>query len=151
MPDHPQRFRGCRRVLRLIVAILCLTSSLYYFPVLYKWSRGPHYDLFQDLRAPYKPDEVVRPLVDGTQTFDIVATVWFKDEIQDFGQESRAVWMAIFSDTIFHGLRLQDKNVKTMVNLSVPIKILCVFCFSVSFLIDQLNDSHQQGTYISNV
>ena len=142
MPDHPQRFRGCRRVLRLIVAILCLTSSLYYFPVLYEWSRGPHYDLFQDLRAPYKPDEVVQPLVDGTQTFDIVATVWFKDEIQNFGQESRAVWMAIFSDTIFHGLRLQDKNVKTMVNLSVPIKVLCVFLLLYFLLIDELNNSH---------
>lgn len=149
MPDRPPRFRtrSCRRVLCSILAILCLTSSIYYIPVLYKWSQGPHSNLFQTLEVPYKLDEVVRPVVDSTQTFDIVATVWVKDEIQKSGQESRVVRLPIFSGTIFRGLRLQDKNVKTAVNFSLPVNVLYVFTphFSSIWLIEH---SQQQGTWI---
>ncbi|KAF5370516.1 hypothetical protein D9615_010329 [Tricholomella constricta] len=92
---------------------------------------------------------VVQPLVGREQTFDLAATVWLRTSIQgkhrDFeypvkeeikvenveerseeeakeGQpgDNVLVEKALYSDIIFRGVRLTDKNLRTTVNFTVP-------------------------------
>lgn len=70
---------------------------------------------------------VVRPLVDETTKFDIIATVrvrqWMarRKPALPTGVSGERV---IYSGTIFKGLTLQDENVHTKVNLSIPLGAL---------------------------
>ncbi|KDR66891.1 hypothetical protein GALMADRAFT_232296 [Galerina marginata CBS 339.88] len=134
----------------------------------YRHLREPHRALYQDLTVPYRPQDVVRPLVDRNQTFDIVATVWLRTErepvaaavastnekiarendgesvveeegnvvvgeedLVKLGEVGKAVEeddsqlfeRAIFSETIFHGIRLKDKKVQASLKLRVPTDI----------------------------
>ncbi|KIJ29223.1 hypothetical protein M422DRAFT_188779 [Sphaerobolus stellatus SS14] len=79
---------------------------------------------------------VVRPLVDGTQTFDIAATVWIRepssqleDEIEggeDEGTQSDSDVpheIPLFSDIIFRRLTLKDKRALKEVNLQIPTEV----------------------------
>ncbi len=127
---------GCKRLLWTIVVIICLTATYFVYVVLRNvtnWFREPHSHLFQDLTVPYKLNDVVRPLVDTNTTFDIVATVWLRqNELEQAGEVTNVtkgpvlVEEAIYTDTIFRGLHLKDKGVKTTVNFSVPTEILYV-------------------------
>ncbi|KIJ29222.1 hypothetical protein M422DRAFT_37030 [Sphaerobolus stellatus SS14] len=71
------------------------------------------------------PGSVVRPLVDRTQAFDIVATVWIRAEATS--QIKEAVppkEVPLFSDTVFQGMTLKDKWAYNEVNLRIPTKVL---------------------------
>ncbi|KAF8900849.1 hypothetical protein CPB84DRAFT_1962248 [Gymnopilus junonius] len=46
----------------------------------YKSAKEPWSSLYQDPKKAYRPQDVIRPLVDSNQTFDIVATVWLRTE-----------------------------------------------------------------------
>ncbi|KAF8815502.1 hypothetical protein BYT27DRAFT_7249163 [Phlegmacium glaucopus] len=100
----------------------------------YILAKDPHRSLYQDLTATYGQQDVVHPLVDANQTFDIVATVWLRADREppaNVTKDGTPVWRdplalvetAIFTETIFRGLRLRDKNVKTAVNFRVPTEI----------------------------
>ncbi|KDR66890.1 hypothetical protein GALMADRAFT_232295 [Galerina marginata CBS 339.88] len=101
----------------------------------YRSARDPHRALYQDPSLPYRPEDVVRPLIDTNQTFDIVATVWLRKESETQGELTTApsdlvrddgfglFESAIYTETVFHGLRLKDKNIKTSLKLRVPTKI----------------------------
>ncbi|KAG6835746.1 hypothetical protein H0H93_015015, partial [Arthromyces matolae] len=84
--------------------------------------------------------EIVQPLVNRQQTFDLVATVWARTsqdvlhangkqpvegaEFEQGDKESQAVEEEpLFSDVIFHEVRLQDKDLRTTVNFTVPTKL----------------------------
>ena len=70
-------------------------------------------------------DHVVQPLVDEKHKFDIVATVWAKDEMGPRDPFTGALREApIFSEVVFRGVTLMDKHVHTTVNLSIPVKFL---------------------------
>ena len=102
----------------------------------YIHAKDPHRALYQDLRVTHGPEDVVHPLVDADQTFDIVATVWLhtdprepatnvtRDGIPVWGDPSALVETAIFTETVFRSLRLRDKNVKAAVKFQVPTEIL---------------------------
>lgn len=95
--------------------------------VLMPQDEGMRAKLYQDLTVPFAPREVVRPLVDSTQTFDVVVTVWLRQDIQKTHVDEGGPILsekAIYSDTIFRGLRLEDKNVKTALELKIPTEIL---------------------------
>ncbi|KJA18904.1 hypothetical protein HYPSUDRAFT_144309 [Hypholoma sublateritium FD-334 SS-4] len=133
-PQRRQRSKfSCKRLLWTIVVIVCLALTYVVYLILRNvtnWIRAPHSHLFQDLTVPYKRNEVVRPLIDSNATFDIVATVWLRqNELRPALEDTNTtkgpmlVEDAIYSDTIFRGLHLKDKGVKTTVNLSVPTQI----------------------------
>ncbi|KAG6825244.1 hypothetical protein H0H92_004300 [Tricholoma furcatifolium] len=85
---------------------------------------------------------VVRPLVDREQTFDLAATVWLRTskeathiggiyaaegaeavedaELEAGGAVNGVEEQALFSDIIFRGVRLSDKNLHTTVNFTLP-------------------------------
>lgn len=83
---------GCSKcILWTLLTIVCLASSYVGYAFLQgltTWFKVPHSYLFQDLSVPYKPSEAVRPLVDINQTFDIVATVWLRQNTLDLTLES---------------------------------------------------------------
>ncbi|KAH0580386.1 hypothetical protein H2248_001887 [Termitomyces sp. 'cryptogamus'] len=75
--------------------------------------------------------EIARPLIGSEQTFDLAVTVWlraeeYEDDIDDeemsehprFSPISPAI--PLYSDIIFRGLRLRDKNAFATVNFTVP-------------------------------
>ncbi len=114
--------------------------------------RAPHSDLYQDPDVPYKPGDVVRPLLDAKQTFSVVATVWIRDsefggeEVHPAGSADAKVpsdiveggpvlhERVIFSDTIFRDLRLESKtrDVQTAVNLKIPTSVLCAYSIFIT-------------------
>lgn len=72
---------------------------------------------------------VVRPLVDESTKFDILATVWARcipevDEPGAIGPCDLDGERSIFSDVIFRGATLEDGHAYAAVNLSVPLKSL---------------------------
>lgn len=103
---------------------------------------GPHSALYLDPKmSSFEEQEVVRPLVDRDTAFDIVATVWVRSRAAEGKvpvevpmstnaknsgprETSNLVEEVIFSEKIFKGLTLKDKNVMTSVKLRVPIEIL---------------------------
>ncbi|KAF8962873.1 hypothetical protein BDZ97DRAFT_1920205 [Flammula alnicola] len=96
---------------------------------MFNFLQGPHNALYQDPKTHYKPHEVVRLLIDSNQTFDIVATIWLRTSGQSTldskGERSGPLTKeAISTDTVFRGLQLKDKNVRTSVNFRVPIETL---------------------------
>ncbi|KAF9484580.1 hypothetical protein BDN70DRAFT_106138 [Pholiota conissans] len=90
---------------------------------------GVHTRMYQDLKVTYNASQVVRPLVDANQTFDIVATVWLRqdtltlDEITSVSGGPILSEKAIYSETVFRGVRLEDQDLKTAVDLRVPTEI----------------------------
>lgn len=141
-PPRPRRKFGCKAILCTFLALLGLGACWIGYLLLRGFfiaARDPHVRLYQNLDVPYRPQDVVRPLVDANQTFDIVATVWLRTEapetMVDTGEnggnrhrnsdEKSPVLheTAIFSDTVFRELHLKDKK-KTSVNLQIPTEIL---------------------------
>lgn len=142
-PQPRRRSRpSCRCFLWLCLTLFCIISIYLGFLTLrtiVNLIKSPHSHQFQDLNILYSPNDVVKPLVDSNQTFDVVATVWLRQPIDTtlegwHGAEGSKLLAeeAIYSDTIFRGLHLKDKNIRAAVNLSIPTEILCVL-FYMSF------------------
>jgi hypothetical protein len=127
-----------RTLWTLLLAIL-LSAGYFGYNVVQKnyiRAKDPHRALYQDLRVTYGPEDVVHPLVDADQTFDIVATVWLRTDPREpapnVTKDGTPVWhdpsalveTAIFTETVFRGLQLRDKNVKAAVKFQVPTEIL---------------------------
>lgn len=153
-PRRKSRVAVCS-VLKALFVVGCL--GIVYFIASGVYSgvrnrRAPHSDLYQDLDVPYKPGDVVRPLLDAKQTFSVVATVWIRDS-ESGGEDGHSVASAdakvpsdiveggpvlhervIFSDTIFRDLRLESKtrDVQTTVNLKIPTLVLYVYSISIT-------------------
>ncbi|KAF4622350.1 hypothetical protein D9613_009485 [Agrocybe pediades] len=95
----------------------------------------PHKEMYHKVNNDTKPEEIVRPLITEDQTFDIVATVWLRDddiETQEIvgsnagieGSRSKVLTeRAIFSDAVFRGARMTDRGLKTSVQLQIPTTI----------------------------
>ncbi|KAG6876785.1 hypothetical protein C0993_000446 [Termitomyces sp. T159_Od127] len=83
----------------------------------------------------HKDSDVARPLIGPEQTFDLAVTVWLRTEEHeddlDPDREEEEVSehprfnplppaIPLYSDTVFRGLRLRDKDVFATVNFTVP-------------------------------
>ncbi|PPQ97465.1 hypothetical protein CVT26_002813 [Gymnopilus dilepis] len=64
----------------VVISLFALYWGLKLAFMTYHQVREPWSSLYQDPKKPYRPQDVVRPLVDKDQTFDIVATVWLRTE-----------------------------------------------------------------------
>lgn len=146
-PGVPRRKsrQGVLSMLKALFVVGCLWAIYSVASAVYASARiqqAPHPALYQDLDVPYKPSDVVRPLLDAKQTFSIVATVWVRDS-ELGGEDGTSVGdakapsdlveggpvlheRAIFSDTIFRDLRLESgtKDVQTAVKLKIPTSVL---------------------------
>jgi hypothetical protein len=91
--------------------------------------RNPHSKLYHKTPEPEVIwSNVVRPMITQGDSFDIVATVWVRDdEGNDGGMyvdgEERPERL-LYSGTLFRNLSLESKNVFSNVSLRVPIKHL---------------------------
>lgn len=106
--------------------------------------RHPHKALYQN-QTLVDAANVIRPLVDGEQTFDIAASVWVRlteeeerahkelhanNREGDHGQgeaattstpnESVIQYIPLFSDIVFSNLRLSEKGISTIINFTLP-------------------------------
>lgn len=101
----------------------------------------PHQALFQNASLEEVANHalVVQPLVGREQTFDIAVTVWlgtgkpkpysgtrrWKSPAVEADEALNATPLhALYSDIVFRGLRLTDKNVFSTVNFTVPTAML---------------------------
>ncbi|KAF8063483.1 hypothetical protein FPV67DRAFT_247135 [Lyophyllum atratum] len=93
----------------------------------------PHRALYHVGPLDEKSDisQVVRPLIGREQEFDIAVTVWVRSEDEEAKRSEHGVkasiWtveapsvIPLYSDIVFHGLRLTDKNVFATVNFTLP-------------------------------
>ncbi|KAF8962870.1 hypothetical protein BDZ97DRAFT_1662418 [Flammula alnicola] len=139
-PGPPPRRRskiGCQCTLWTLFTIVCVGGSFLVLKFLYSGFnhlRAPHPKLYQDMKVPYKLNEVVQPLINSNHTFDIVATVWLRKPapIQDDDDATNKILEdggpilveeAIYTGTVFRGLHLKNKDIKTAVKFRVPTGI----------------------------
>ncbi|KAJ6491584.1 hypothetical protein DFH09DRAFT_1377219 [Mycena vulgaris] len=64
---------------------------------------------------------VVRPLIDENQSFDIAVSIWSLPGLEEHSEDVAET--PLYSDIVFRGLRLSDKNKQTVLtyNLTVPV------------------------------
>ena len=93
-----------------------------------------HRSLYYQGDVPAESD-IARPLIDSEQTFDLAVTVWLRtDQSEDplndgeITQKSSSSpihpAIPLYSDIVFRGLRLRDRNVFATVNFTVPTAYL---------------------------
>ncbi|KAG6907293.1 hypothetical protein DXG01_009486 [Tephrocybe rancida] len=147
-PPRHSRSGSCKCLLFSLCTVISLGIVglvLYLFYTLsYAFVRAiliPHAGQFHDfaIESVKNPATVVQPLVDRHKTFDLAATVWIRtsrashlDGISKGGKASaEGVELVdhleeepLFSDIIFRGVRLSDKNLHTTVNFTVPTALL---------------------------
>ncbi|KAG6907294.1 hypothetical protein DXG01_009487 [Tephrocybe rancida] len=127
-----RRFRStCLWILVVLCILAMLASGLGVAVVIPKIVTG-----FAFQRALYYKgsveveSEIVRPLISADQTFDLAVTVWLRteEEVDDVEEllrlNSRSMQLPpaipLYSDVVFRGLRLQDKNKFATVNFTLP-------------------------------
>ncbi|CAA7264536.1 unnamed protein product [Cyclocybe aegerita] len=129
-PARKKRMSFCRCLLWTVFLTLAFGVGWMFWKFVLAFldtGRAPHWQYY------YKGDEksanmgdVVRPLIDGNQSFDIMATVWLRSDdstSEPNSKDSSLIENLVFSDIIFRGLRHRDRNVRTSVQYQVPTKI----------------------------
>jgi hypothetical protein len=136
VPARRNRSSGCKCVLITILTSIASLTVFFIGVFLVNFihlGREPNAAMLYKTSAdtPVNPADVVRPLIDEKQTFDIVATVWLRTN--DSSSESIISTLpaekAIFTGKVFEGLTLKDKGRHTIVNYTVPTEILYVFFY----------------------
>ena len=116
--------------------------------------RDPHLNLVAN--ASSVDDQVIEPLVNEDQTFDIAVSVWlralgeeekvWKDSLPSASEDSadererrlgeEILEFPLYSDIAFRGLRLSDRHITADVKFRLPTGKLCVraiiFCIQSS-------------------
>jgi len=115
-------FTGINAIIGLYVVYLGLKT------VQNRWnnSLAPHPTLYHNGTL-YEPQQVVRPLIEMDQTFDIVATVWIREFEGKNLSQTRGVELIerpIFTDTIFRGIKMSKKVYRTSVDLEISTAAL---------------------------
>ncbi|KAF8811336.1 hypothetical protein BYT27DRAFT_7161118 [Phlegmacium glaucopus] len=135
-PARRNRSSGCKQILIILLVTIGLVASLFIGRRIISVYHGvwePHKALLHKTNS---GDPVVRPLIDEKQTFDIVATVWLRTNDSSSGSDNLDQKLdananngivstlpterAIFTETVFKGLRLKDKEIRATVKYSVP-------------------------------
>ncbi|KAJ2932394.1 hypothetical protein H1R20_g4724, partial [Candolleomyces eurysporus] len=131
VPSRRRRMSGCKCMLLAVGILISLLVSIgiaKFVSSVFHGLREPHNSLYENktLAEVKNMANVVRPLVDRDQKFDIVATVWVRTLDPRDDASGRYGWMHgedhIFSDTVFRGVTLMDEHVHTKVNLSIPLE-----------------------------
>ncbi|KAF7344378.1 hypothetical protein MSAN_01918800 [Mycena sanguinolenta] len=138
MPRHPPLDPGVppRKRSSFCRFCLCTCPVLFGFFVavilygvakaLFQMTQFSHSRVFQNQTLDEVEDRaaVVRPLVDGKQSFDIAVSVWAPSADIDDGESGVDVSETpLFSDIVFRGLHLVDKHISMNVTYQLPISI----------------------------
>ena len=73
------------RSLWILLLVILISGGYFGYSIVltnYIHSSDPNRALYQDLTVTYGPGDVVHPLIDANQTFDIIATVWTHENPQ---------------------------------------------------------------------
>ncbi|KAG6825135.1 hypothetical protein H0H92_004599 [Tricholoma furcatifolium] len=152
-PGPPRRSSSGCKCLFFLLSLSIIAFVLYLFQfttALFNEFTAPHKALYYKSATQIVTNTnraaVVRPLVDSEQTFDLAATVWLRtskdathvggiyvtpeaEAVEDAEQQAKRAANvgleehALFSDIIFRGVRLSDKNLHTTVNLTLPTEL----------------------------
>ncbi|GLB42810.1 hypothetical protein LshimejAT787_1202590 [Lyophyllum shimeji] len=152
-PPRRKSISGCKCLLFSAATVFLAgvgVSFLFFITTFTRTFFTPHKGLYQNttLESVNNRATVVQPLIDREQSFDLAATVWLRtskggrhcDEddadrkdvkegegddgaVVERTQEEVVVEEPLLSTLIFHGVRLTDKNLRTVVNFTVPTAI----------------------------
>ncbi|KAF7344379.1 hypothetical protein MSAN_01919000 [Mycena sanguinolenta] len=138
MPRHPPLDPGVPPRKRSSFCRLCLSTCFVLFGffvavaiygvanALFQMTQFSHSRVFQNQTLNEVKDRaaVVRPLVDGKQTFDIAVSVWAASAgIDDGKSEFDVSETPLFSDIVFQELHLVDKHISVNLTYQLPISI----------------------------
>ncbi|GLB42812.1 hypothetical protein LshimejAT787_1202610 [Lyophyllum shimeji] len=136
-PKTRRKISRCKRFLLGSGIVTLLATGLGAAYLLVGFARDvakPHRGLYYkgSLDDKLNDVQVVRPLIGRDQTFDIAVTVWVRteEEVEVPDEDVRrksSLWTVkapsvtpLYSDIVFRGLRLTDKNVFATVNFTLP-------------------------------
>ncbi|KAJ3507415.1 hypothetical protein NLJ89_g6320 [Agrocybe chaxingu] len=121
-----ERMSFCRCLFWTCILAVVLANA-YYIPNfmlgIKKGTREPHKTLYHKGDEKKADDvDVIRPLVDHQQPFDIMATIWLRTTKpnKDHAAPSEEL---IYSDRILRGLRLKDKDIHATIRYQIPTEI----------------------------
>ncbi|KAJ7619364.1 hypothetical protein FB45DRAFT_1007031 [Roridomyces roridus] len=128
-PGVPARLRKRGSVCKLCLCMGLMSVGLLLALLVYalgkelsaKLARLSHAHIYQNqtLDEVANRSNVVRPLIDEKQTFDIAVSVWYSEN-NGTGKTSKS---AIYSDIVFRGLRLADKDKSKNLTYKLPVAI----------------------------
>ncbi|KAF8063485.1 hypothetical protein FPV67DRAFT_246768 [Lyophyllum atratum] len=148
-PPRRKSISGCKCLLFSAVAVIALGAAALFTIFTTTFSRTfftPHTALYHNttLEGVTNRATVVQPLVGREQTFDLAATVWLRtsnlgrhrdgeyvvdtdakkekieEATEDQKEDDALVEEPLYSNIIFRGVRLTDKNLQTTINFTVP-------------------------------
>ncbi|RDB21767.1 hypothetical protein Hypma_011097 [Hypsizygus marmoreus] len=149
-PPRRKSISGCKCLLLTVGIVTLLGIGVFVLIFLATTARSllmPHRELYHNtsLENLTHRGSVVQPLITREQTFDLAATVWLRTSEkgthrdgelraedkgkEELGKASREeeddslVETPLYSNIVFRGVRLTDKNLATTVNFSVPTSI----------------------------
>ncbi|ESK87380.1 hypothetical protein Moror_11688 [Moniliophthora roreri MCA 2997] len=166
-PEPRRRFSISKFVFFCVVAGLLICYAFATFTasfglqLLQVFLGEPHPEVYQNQTwqqalASGHQSEVVRPLIDGEQSYDVLVTVWLRrteEEKDDMRKEMREIrntldsyktemkWkdyeyndykedliheQPIFSDIVFRGLKLRDRDMFVEIPLQIPTQVFMV-------------------------
>ena len=123
---------ACRRfcyaftIVNVIIGVYMYNPGLKFVQKLRNDPIKSHQFLYHN-DAQYEMHQVVRPLIQEDQSFDIVATVWIRDFEGKNPSHTRGIELIekpIFTDTISRGIKMSKKIYRTSVNLEIPTAAL---------------------------
>jgi len=143
------RSRFVYKILRYAFSLLAIALLGYVaLSIVRRLRFTPHKEMYHKLGNDIRVGEVVQPLIGKNQTFDVVATVWIRDDNPnprpgDYesmpsirGSVSKHITeKAIFTDTIFRGVSITDKGLKTSVQIEISTAVLYVLKFSTHMIL----------------
>ncbi|KAJ7619341.1 hypothetical protein FB45DRAFT_1095422 [Roridomyces roridus] len=118
-PGVPARKRGSLCKFCLCIGLTTSTHWEAKFPP--TWRGCQHSRIYQNqtLDEVANRSNVVRPLIDDKQTFDIAVSVWYSENNGSSGVSNSP----IYSDIVFRGLRLADKHRSKNLTYKLPVTI----------------------------
>ncbi|KAJ7119607.1 hypothetical protein C8R44DRAFT_982298 [Mycena epipterygia] len=130
-PGPPPRKRSslCKFCLCLGVVLACLFLAIIIFGIgkaLLQFTQFSHSRVFQNqtLEEVKNRAAVVRPLIDGSQTFDIAVSIWTLPTEENDGERiGDVVETPLYSDIVFRELRLSDKNKAEVLTYKLPVAV----------------------------
>ncbi|KAJ7255839.1 hypothetical protein B0H12DRAFT_1113039 [Mycena haematopus] len=130
-PGVPARKRRsfCRLCMYICLAFFGLFLAILIYGIgkgLLEITQFSHSRIFQNqtLEEVENRATVVRPLVDGTQSFDIAVSIWALPVEDTIGENSNdASETPLYSDIVFRGLHLADKHKSVNLTYKLPISI----------------------------
>lgn len=144
-PPRRKSTSGCKCILFTSIFLIFSAAALFLTRLALDFFI-PHQHWYHDkpLEEVTQRSSVVQPLLTRLQSFDVAVTVWLRKEGRHHAKaskilekedqdEAQLVEIPLYSDIVFRGLHLTDKNLYTSVNFTVPTAILWAYFNNSNF------------------